>query len=80
MLITAALVAFGAVACGDDSPVASGFSRKDHSVSPSPLKPLTLVYDKSRKPVPGTPIQVTGQDLPPNRKVSLVWGTVEVVR
>jgi hypothetical protein len=77
------LVALSAFACGRAAPVSS--QAPDASVSDAlapkasiaAAKPLTLVYDKSRKPVPGTAVQAIAEGLPPNRKVNLVWGTVD---
>ena len=79
-----AFIALGAAACGEvrsepasaAAPAAST-PASNASAPAVPLKPLTLVYDKSQKPVPGTLIQVTGRDLPPNRTVTLTWGTVD---
>jgi hypothetical protein len=78
-VIQAALVALTAVACGEvrseSAPAPSAASESANATAQ--LKPLTLSYDKTQKPVPGTTVHVTGQDLPSNRKVSLTWGTVD---
>jgi len=56
-------------------------SSSDAAANPSAPAPkrLTLAYDKTRtpKPVVGTPIDITAEGLPPNKSVSLLWGTVE---
>ncbi len=71
-------VALSAFACGRAEPVSS--QAPDASApksSAAPLKLLTLTYDKSRKPVPGTDVVATAEGLPANRKVTLLWGTVD---
>jgi hypothetical protein len=79
----ALLVALSAFACGRAEPVSSlapDASATDASASKSSAtapKLLTLTYDKSRKPVPGTDVVATAEGLPPNRKVTLLWGTVD---
>ncbi len=76
------LVALSAFACGRSAPTSSqaaDASAPDASApkSATATKPLTLVYDRSQKPVPGTSVQATAEGLPANRKVNLVWGTVD---
>jgi hypothetical protein len=43
----------------------------------APPKLLTLAYDKTRKPVSGISVEATAEGLPPNRRVNLLWGTVD---
>jgi hypothetical protein len=77
------LVALSVFACGRPEPVSSqapDVSATDASASKSSAtapKLLTLTYDKSRKPVPGTDVVATAEGLPANRKVTLLWGTVD---
>jgi hypothetical protein len=87
VVIPAALVALGAVGwtgCGEvrsepasPTPPPASAAASSSGASAAPLKSLALVYDKQRKPVPGTAVRVTGQDLPPNRTLMLMWGTVD---
>ena len=76
------LVALAASACGRAVPPASqagGVSTTEVASKPTtaPPKLLTLAYDKTRKPVSGTSVLATAEGLPPNRKVNLLWGTVD---
>jgi hypothetical protein len=80
--VLAALLACAVgAACGPSVP--APLQARDAAVPASsrphsgvPLKPLTLRYDKTSKPVAGTPIQATAEGLPPNRAVDLAWTTV----
>jgi hypothetical protein len=53
----------------------------DTAANPSAPAPkrLTLTYDKTRTPKPavGTPVDVAAEGLPPNKDVTLLWGTVD---
>ena len=59
----------------------SAASSSDAAANPSAPVPkrLTLTYDKTRtpKPVVGTAVEATADGLPPNKTVSLAWGTVD---
>src|SRR6185436_10599772 len=67
----------------DDGRVLPGpahFPATDASTSSATApKRLTLTYDKAQhpKPVVGTNVDVTADGLPPNKTVTLAWGTVE---
>jgi hypothetical protein len=77
----ALIVALSASACGRAVPASS--QARDASAteaaqpSAAPPKLLTITYDKSRKPIGGMSVEATAEGLPPNRKVNLVWGTVD---
>ena len=62
-----------------ESPSTASSSDAVANVSAPAPKRLTLTYDKTRmpKPVVGTPVEVTADGLPPNKDVSLAWGTVD---
>ena len=46
--------------------------------SPAPVpKTLTLNYPRNAKLVAGAAVEATAEGLPPHRKVSLIWGTVD---
>jgi len=93
LLGAAFLAALTASACGrgvnttqsasDDSRVLPGpahFPATEASTSSATApKRLTLTYDKARhpKPVVGTNVEVTADGLPPNKTLTLAWGTVE---
>src|SRR5262245_45653541 len=80
--ILAALTSSG---CGrgtpPPTPESPNTSSSEATASPSAPAPkrLTLTYDKTHtpKPVIGTPVEVAGEGLPPNKTVDLLWGTVE---
>jgi hypothetical protein len=79
----ALLLVLSASACGRAVPASSqaaGASATEVATKPSgaPPKRLTLTYDQSRKPpIGGMSVEATAEGLPPNRKVNLVWGTVD---
>jgi hypothetical protein len=77
----ALIVALTAGSCGRAVPAAGqeGGGSASETSPPSATAPklLTLTYDKSRKPVPGTDVVATAEGLPANRKVTLLWGTVD---
>jgi hypothetical protein len=78
----ALIVALGASGCGRAVPAstqAHDASATEAAPRPSttPPKRLTLAYDKSLKPIGGLSVEATAEGLPPNRKVNLVWGTVD---
>src|ERR1044071_9425087 len=62
-------------------PAAEADSPAAETSTPSPAAPkrLTLTYDRTQhpRPVVGTAVDVAAEGLPPNRTVTLVWGTVE---
>lgn len=83
----ALLLALGSSACrrapssSESSSVASpgsqGSASAESQPSAAPRKRLTLSYDKTRKPVVDMSVEATAEGLPPNRQVTLQWGTVD---
>ena len=83
----AAIIAALTVGCGrgiqqpSQSEAPGTTSPADVAAKPSSAAPkrLTLTYDKTRtaKPVVGSAVDATAEGLPPNKTVSLAWGTVE---
>jgi hypothetical protein len=76
----ALMLALSASACGRPAtppPPADTTSAAASTPAAAPHKLLTLTYDKSRKPVPGTTVVATAEGLPAGRQVDLLWGTVD---
>ncbi len=75
------LLALTASTCGRAVPPAgqAGGDSTAEASKPATAPPqrLTLAYDKTRKPVSGTSVEATAEGLPPNRRVNLLWGTVD---
>jgi hypothetical protein len=60
-------------------PIASARTADDHTAPKPPLaalKKLTLTSPKNTKLVAGDEVEASADGLPPNRKIDLVWGTV----
>ena len=74
------LTLVSAPGCGRSAVPPAGVGTGERDAAPTrPPAPtsLTLDYPKHDKLVAGAEVRVTAEGLPPNRRLSLVWGTVD---